>query len=68
MQCDKCKEAIRENEKMELYGQTLIRFGIRDNPLLSIIGIRESEPPYDPAENHNRHIYGDMGGVLCPSP
>ncbi len=49
----KSKEAKKKRTKK-------IRSDIRDNPLLSIIGIGESEPPHDLAKNHDRYVYGDI--------
>ncbi len=49
----KVKEAGKKRKKK-------IRSGIRDNPLLSVIGIGESDPPHDLAQNHDRYAYGDI--------
>ncbi len=35
-------------------------FDTRDNALLSFIGIGESSPPHDLAENHDKYVYGDL--------
>jgi hypothetical protein len=32
----------------------------KDNALLSFIGIGESNPPHDLAENHDKYVYGDL--------
>jgi hypothetical protein len=31
-----------------------------DNPLLSLVGIEESNHPHDLAQNHDKYIYGDL--------
>lgn len=32
----------------------------QDNPLLSLIGIGESNPPHDLAQNHDKYVYGNL--------
>jgi len=49
----KSKEAKKKRKRK-------VRSEIPANPLLSIIGIGESESPHDLAQNHDRYVYGDI--------
>ncbi len=50
----KLKEGERREEKKVDSPDT------GENPLLSLVGIGESNPPHDLAQNHNKYIYGDL--------
>jgi len=49
---------LKQNRKKRK--SRIITPAIQDNPLLSVIGIGESDYHHDLAENHDKYIYSDL--------
>jgi len=51
---------LRSKEDRRRKDKKIDTLDSKDNALLSLIGIGESNPPHDLAENHDKYVYGDL--------